>query len=49
MLYHIEDTQHTQNTQINKLLVKMKKCVFYEKNHMDFLANPILCDMARKN
>ena len=27
-----------------KLLVKMKKCVFYfmEKNHIDFLAHPIL-------
>ena len=34
-------SQHTQNIQI-KFLVKIKIFLFYGKNHMGFLANPIL-------
>ena len=34
MLYHIRESQHNQNIQINKVIGKNEKCVFYfmEKN-----------------
>ena len=37
------DSHHTQNIQINKVIGENEKCVFNftEKNHGDFLANPI--------
>ena len=40
----MEDSQHTKNIQINKVIGEYEKCVlFYGKtNHMNFLANPIL-------
>ena len=37
------DSGHTQNMQINEVTVENEICVFYRKNIMDFLANPILC------
>ena len=45
MLYHMGDSWHTQNIQINKVIDENEKCIFYfteKKNCMDFLANPIL-------
>ena len=49
MLRHAGDTRHTQNIQINNAIGKNEKCVFYfmEKNHTDFLANPILMQNPR--
>ena len=37
-LYHAADSRHTQNVQINKVIVKNKKCVFYfmEKTERTF-------------
>ena len=29
MLYHMGDSQHTQNIQINKVIGKNEKCVFH--------------------
>ena len=29
MLYHIGDSQHTQNVQINKIIGENEKCIFY--------------------
>ena len=29
MLYHTGDSQHIQNTQINKVICENEKCVFY--------------------
>ena len=45
MLYHAEDSQPTQNIQINKAIGKNGKCVFYftEKKTYGFLANPRRC------
>ena len=41
-LYHMGDSQHIQNIQINKIIGENEKCVlFYGKNHMDFLTNPV--------
>ena len=41
-LSQVEDSQHTQNIQINKVIFENEKCVFfYRKNHTDFLADPI--------
>ena len=41
--HQAEDSRHTQSIQINKVIGEHEKCVFYftEKNHMDFLANPL--------
>ena len=43
MLYHVGDSQHTPNVQINKVIGENEKHVFlfYRKNSTDFLANPI--------
>ena len=43
MLYHVGDSRHTQNIQINKITDENEKCVFYftEKKNTDFLANPV--------
>ena len=42
MLYHVGDGKYTQNIQINKVIGENEKYIlFYRKNHMDFLANPI--------
>ena len=37
-LYHMVDSQHTQNIQTNKVIGENEKCVFYfmEKKHTDF-------------
>ena len=29
MLYHVGDSQHTQNIQMNKVIVENEKCVFH--------------------
>ena len=44
------DSQHIQNIQINKIIGKNEKCVFYftEKNGTDFLANSILLEQKLK-
>ena len=44
------DSQHTQSIQINKVIGKSDKYVFYftEKNHMDFLVNPILAAHSQR-
>ena len=51
MLYHVGDSQHTQNIQVNKVISEHEKCVFYfrEKSHIDFLANPIEIERTNKN
>ena len=48
MFYHAGDSRHTQNIQINKATGKNEKCVFYGKNHIDFLANPVFPHPTRK-
>ena len=43
MFYHGEDSQHTQNIQINKVIGENEKWVFYfTEKTKDFLANPIV-------
>ena len=50
MLYHVGDSQHTQNIQINKVIGEKEKCVFYGKNHMDFFTNPVhMLKISRAN
>ena len=40
--YHVGDSRHAQNIQINKVIGEHEKRVlFYGKNRTDFLANPI--------
>ena len=43
VLYHVGDSRHSQNIQINKVIGESEKRVFYfmEKTPKDFLANPI--------
>ena len=43
MLYHVGDSQHTQTILINKVTGEDEKIrlLFYRKNYMDLLANPI--------
>ena len=42
MFDHVDDSQHTQNIQINKVIGEKKKCLsFYKRTHMGFLANPV--------
>ena len=41
-LYHVGDSRHTQNIQINNVIGENEKCLlFYGINYMDFLSNPI--------
>ena len=41
MLYHVGDSRHTQNIQINKVIGENEECVSYftEKNETNFSAN----------
>ena len=42
MFYHREDSQHTQNIQINIIIVAMNSVILWKKkNHMDLMADPI--------
>ena len=38
MLYHVGESWHTQNIQLNKVIGENEKCVFYfmEKTHKTF-------------
>ena len=43
MLHPAGDSWYTENSQISNVIGENEKCVFYfmEKNHVDFVANPI--------
>ena len=43
ILYHMGDSQHTQNIQINKVIGENEKCVFYSTEKLNgLLATPIV-------
>ena len=48
MLYHVGDSQHTQNIQINKMIDENEWCVFYlaEKNRT-FWPTQYMCEISR--